>query len=148
MKGDTLSEKQRRFVEAYCGPAMGNATDAARRAGYAHPGTQGPRLLENVGVSAAIKEMTRPRRDAAIASTQELLEILTTIARGGVGDGDEKRGVEDKDRIAAIDKLFKVRGLYSKTIRHEGSVPIDLSDIGTESLEALVAKLRDAGAGE
>lgn len=32
---DKLTPKQQRFVEAYCGEAKGNATEAARLAGYA-----------------------------------------------------------------------------------------------------------------
>jgi phage terminase small subunit len=33
---DVLSERERRFVDAYCGPAKGNAREAARQAGYHH----------------------------------------------------------------------------------------------------------------
>ena len=38
-----LNPKQRRFLDEYL--ISFNATDAARKAGYAHPDRQGPRML-------------------------------------------------------------------------------------------------------
>lgn len=106
-----LTEKQQRFVEAYAGPSMGNATDAARRAGYAHPTTQGPRLLENVGVQGALKSHSEKVRSAAIADTEECQKILTEIARS--------TDAEDKDRIAASRELCKMQGAYVQKHEHE-----------------------------
>lgn len=51
-----LSPKQEQFVSAYIGVANGNATEAARRAGYAHPNKQGPALLVNLGIKIRIDE--------------------------------------------------------------------------------------------
>lgn len=51
----TLTERQRRFVEAYAGSGMHcNVTKAARIAGYVWPGKQGPRLLRFPAVGAEI----------------------------------------------------------------------------------------------
>jgi phage terminase small subunit len=46
-QGNKLTLKQRRFVEAYCGEAAGNATQAAKLAGYSSrtARSQGQRLL-------------------------------------------------------------------------------------------------------
>ena len=68
-----LTPKQARFVEEFLIDL--NATQAAIRAGYAHPTTQGPRLLDNVGVAAAIaaaqeKRSRRTEIDAAWVLTR------------------------------------------------------------------------------
>jgi phage terminase small subunit len=77
---DGLSNKQRVFVEAYL--QTWNATEAARRAGYKHPDVQGPRLLGNVGIAAAIE---RRMREMAM-QTDEMLARLAEQARANAGD--------------------------------------------------------------
>lgn len=81
-EAEGLNYKQRLFVCYYLGECNGNATDAARRVGYAEPHSQGPRLLENVGVRAAI--------DAALLgpamAAEEVLARLSEIAAADMGD--------------------------------------------------------------
>ncbi len=83
----TLTPKQVRFREHYL--ASWNATEAARVAGYKHPNQQGPELLKNPQIAAAIAE----RLEDAAMSADEVLARLTKIARGDLGqyineDGD------------------------------------------------------------
>jgi hypothetical protein len=52
---ERLSIKQRAFVDNYIACNF-NATAAARMTGYAQPHSQGPRLLDNVGIGAAVSE--------------------------------------------------------------------------------------------
>jgi phage terminase small subunit len=78
---DTLTERQRLFVEAYCGVALGNASEAARRAGYS-PKTaneQGARLLADVSIRAAVEQRMREIRGAMGA--EEVIQRLSDIAR-------------------------------------------------------------------
>jgi len=81
-----LTLKQELFIEAYV--ATGNATEAARRAGYrgnAH-------MLQIIGaenmrkpvISAAIASRVEKAREAIGAD--EVLEILTAHARADIGD--------------------------------------------------------------
>lgn len=70
----SLSPKRRRFVEAYL--QTWNASEAARRAKYAHPNVQGARLLANVSIQAAIS--TRLKQIAM--QTDEILARLTQQA--------------------------------------------------------------------
>ncbi len=70
-----LSYKQRLFLEIYL--ETYNATRAAREAGYAHPDVQGPRMLDNVGIRAAIEAALAKRAMQA----DEVLDRLTTQAR-------------------------------------------------------------------
>jgi phage terminase small subunit len=78
-----LSAKQQKFVDAYLGDARGNASEAARLAGYSAKtaGQQGSRLLKNVEIQAAISD-----RVSELAMTaEEVLAHLTEIARGDIG---------------------------------------------------------------
>jgi phage terminase small subunit len=79
-KAAGLSAKQRAFVEAYFQTGehgRWNATEAARIAGYAHPNKQGPRLLVNVGIKAAIeRRLAEMKMDA-----DEVLIRLAETAR-------------------------------------------------------------------
>lgn len=122
-----LNERQRRFVESYCGPAMGNASEAARQAGYKFPDVQGARLLGNVSVKAAILELSEKVRSAAILTVEQCKELLSRIA--------QDPAVEPKDQISAIDKLLKASGAYleRREVTHHGAeVKIYLPDNGRD----------------
>jgi phage terminase small subunit len=83
-----LTTKQRRFVEAY----DGNATEAAREAGYgartrperldAHLAEVGYQNLRKLHIMAAIEARERPRLEALIADREERQEFWTSIMRG------------------------------------------------------------------
>ena len=75
-----LTSKQRQFVAFYLGESNGNATDAARRAGYKHPNVSGPRLLVKVGIRAAIDA----KLDSTALSSERILARLSEIADGGL----------------------------------------------------------------
>ena len=99
-----LNTRQKRFVEHY--GATGNATQAARLAGYSSKTARqiGQRVLTNVDVARAIQEHEKERRSAAIADRQERLSFLTSVMR------DERR--EDVYRLRAADQLSKASGDY------------------------------------
>lgn len=79
-QGHKLTDKQRVFVAEYT--ACWNATEAARRAGYTHPNKQGPALLVNLGIKAAVAA-----RLAELAMpADEVLTRLAQHARGSMGD--------------------------------------------------------------
>lgn len=77
-----LTAKQRLFVAFYLGVSAGNATDAARRAGYRQPHEQGRRLVRKSTVSTAIDA----KLDEASLSANEILARLSEIAQGGLSD--------------------------------------------------------------
>ena len=72
------TDKQQVFVAEYLDCL--NATEAARRAGYAFPNVQGPRLLVNVSVAAAISEAMTDR----IMGSDEAAMRLSEHARGSI----------------------------------------------------------------
>jgi hypothetical protein len=78
---ESLSIKHRAFVDEYIACNF-NATAAARKVGYAQPHSQGPRLLENVGIDAAVKERTAE----AGMSADEVIRRYANYARFDVSE--------------------------------------------------------------
>lgn len=104
-----MNERQRRFVEAYTGPAAGNAAEAARQAGYQCANNQvaavkGSQLLRNAEIAAAVKAAQTATRSDAIATRDEQERFLTKAMR------DEDQAMTD--RLKAADQLAKRHGLY------------------------------------
>lgn len=75
-----LTDKRQVFVEEYL--RTWNASEAARIAGYAHPGSDGHRLLK---MSEIADEIQRRVSDKAMSADEVLLR-LTEHARGDMGD--------------------------------------------------------------
>lgn len=141
-----LTEKQRRFVDAYI--ETGNATESARLAGYrdkradaiGYENLRKPEIQKAIG--ARMKELESKR----IATAKEVLEFLTAVVRGeaeednvaivGHGPGiTEARIVKKKaslrDRLKAAELLAKRFG-------------VTLSDLEVEEKKARIEALRQA----
>ena len=99
-----LNYRQRLFVEHYLGESSGSAVDAARRAGYRSPQTQGPRLLKNRTIRAAIDARVAT---AAIAAD----EVLARIADVATSDLLNFIDVDNKGGCKVDLKLVKRLGL-------------------------------------
>lgn len=131
MAREGLTEKQRRFVEAYAETA--NATESARRAGYKGDdntlAVTGARLLRNTKVASGLQKLTEPLHAAAIMSAQERQAWLTAIARGEVPevylvDGVPMEGpARLKERLSAADQLNKMQSSYTekREVEHKGA---------------------------
>lgn len=82
-----LSERERRFVEAYMGQAAGNGTEACRLAGYKGSAktlqVQASRLLSKAIVAAAIEERRAARERA---SDVDAVRVIKEMARIGFSD--------------------------------------------------------------
>lgn len=119
MAESKLSTKQELFVAAYLGDAHGNATEAARMAGYKSPNVQGPRLLGNVGIAARISEhvaakvataddVLRELADVAFAPWTEFVEV---IARDKAGKPVKVR-MDLSNKVKALELLGKHHSLF------------------------------------
>lgn len=141
-----LTEKQKRFVDAYI--ETGNASEAARRAGYknGHEHVIGAQNLSKVNIQAAISARLKELESKRVASAKEVLEFLTSVLRGeeeedtvtveGMAPGVSKARIVKKkvslrDRIKAAELLTKRFG-------------IALSDLEIEEKKARIAALRQA----
>ena len=84
-----LTEKQRRFVDYYV--ETGNASEAARRAGYAEKAAYrtGSENLRKPQVKAAIDARLKELEDKRIAKADEVMQFLTSALRGEPPDVDE-----------------------------------------------------------
>lgn len=127
-----LTEKRRRFVLAYA--QSGNATDAARQAGYSSPMQQGHELLRKPEIQESLLLLSKPTEDEAIASTETLHRRLSDIALGR--DAEAK----PSDSVGAAKLLLTARGELVKRVErveHAGS-----KDELIAKLEATLAKLK------
>lgn len=71
-----LNPKQAAFVAAYIGEAKGNATEAARIAGYAKPGQQGHALLKKLEIQSQIDAHLSEVKRRGIAHKQNRIDAL------------------------------------------------------------------------
>ncbi|WP_427928633.1 terminase small subunit [Agrobacterium cavarae] len=107
-----LTAKQRAFVREYLIDL--NATKAAIRAGYsektAH--SQGPRLLENVGIAASIEKAKAQRSERTQIDADWLLKRLADEAVADIADlYDENGGLKPVDQWPLIWRQGLVSGI-------------------------------------
>mgnify|MGYP003138091560 CR=1 FL=1 len=100
-----LTEKQRRFVEAYLGEANGNGTKAASIAGYecedpSHFRQIAHKNLSNPKIRRAIEERTE--NDGSVATRKERQAFLSTVMR------TEHRKMHE--RLKAVELLCRMHG--------------------------------------
>ena len=124
-----MNERQKKFAEYYA--QSGNTVQSAIKAVYSQNYANGRayELLENVGISTYIRELTEKAQDERIMTARERQAVLSDIARSG----------EDPDRIRAIDTLNKMTGEYVTKI--EGNISAEINnpfkDLTTEELRKL-----------
>lgn len=139
-----LTEKQTKFVDYYI-ETGGNATEAARRAGYKKPNPQGSENLAKPSVKAAIDARLAELKSQRTADATEVLEYLTAVMRGqqmdetvvveGTGDGRSSARkmqirVASRDRNKAAELLGRVYGIYNDKLKLENApVPVIVDDI-------------------
>ena len=98
-----LSLKQQRFVDAY----EGNATEAAKTAGYASPMQQGSRLLRNVVIVGAIEDRHKKQISFLVSTIEERRSQLTELS---------KTSEDGHIIIKAIDTINKMDAIYISKI--------------------------------
>ena len=148
-----LTEKQRRFVNAYI--KTGNAAEAARKAGYTGKNANiiGQQNLTKLYIRNAIEKRLKEMEDAQIADAKEVMKLLTSTLRGeleeeiivceGRGEGVSEavrmlKKPSIRDRLDAAKCLMKRYGLM-------------LSDVEIEEKKAKTVALKkdsETGSGE
>lgn len=97
---DKLTERERRFVEAFLGKCAGNGSAAARAAGYRHGHVAASRLLRRVKVQKAIAARVSRREQAAIMTAEERDKLRTVLANdGSVPANVRLKAALDLDRV-------------------------------------------------
>lgn len=158
-----LTIKQQAFADNYI--KYGNATEAYLKS-YTNvkkettARTNGSRLLTNANVKAYIKERMEELKSERVADQQEILELLTSIARGettaatlrsvdvGVQTIEEDMPPTMSERIKAAELLGKRHAMWTEKqeVEHSGVIKssVDLSELTTEELRAIANSKRRA----
>lgn len=115
-----LSERERRFVEAYMGKAAGNATKAAILAGYSAKSAAriGYRLTRKVQIANALQ--ARVQSDPGVASREDRQAFWSRVMYGKGKFGKAAL----KDRLKASELLGKSQMDF--TPRDEAGNPLPL----------------------
>lgn len=121
-----LNEKQKKFCEIYA-----DNLNITRSYMEAYPGTSetvassnGSRLLGNGKINEYIQQLIEEKRKYRIASIEEAQAVLTNIL-----NNDSER---TSDRINAIDKLFKSKGVYFEGNRPDTNINVTVSGATAE----------------
>lgn len=125
---DGLTERQRRFCEAYAANG-GNAMGAAKVAGYSKPQQQGIVVLESIRVAAALEELRKETTNAAIATREERQSFWTSILRGQTPDGNGELP-KFADRLKASELLGRSQADFIE--RTEGTHLIQFGKVTRE----------------
>lgn len=131
-----LTEKQKRFADYYI--ECGNITEAARKAGYKQPHVQGSQTLAILRVKAYIDEQLKILDNKRIMQAEEVMQLLTSIARNEVqedvvvfGEGGSdiaSKGMSAKDRLKALELIGKRYTLWTDKTQLEGSIGVTIVD--------------------
>ena len=131
--------KQKRFADYYI--ELGNATEAARKAGYSSKTAKsiGQENLTKPDIKSYIKERLDEKDAERIASQDEILEFLTAVMRGekteqipvGLGEGAQQLEDKDpylKDRVKAAELLGKRHSMWTDKVDMVGNVGVRIVD--------------------
>src|ERR1700694_3089145 len=118
-----LTLKRRLFVNYYLGEARGNASQAARLAGYAP--RSGPRLLAAPEVQAAVVE----RVTTVAMAADDVLRQLTDYAQANIADfltiDADGNAQIDLDKARTLGKLHLIKKIKTQKT---GGAEIELYD--------------------
>ena len=127
-----LTPKQKAFADEYL--RCGNATEAARKAGYSAKTAEviGCENLKKPNISEYIGERLKKIEEDRIASADEVLRFYSSVMRGEVTD---QFGLE-----AALDTRLKAADSLMKRF----AVSADRNKGAMEKLDNLLKEFRDA----
>jgi phage terminase small subunit len=114
MPDGRLTSKQEQFIAAYLGSAHGNATGAARSAGYKQPNVQGSQTLAKASIRARIDAELQARA----MSQYEVLSELAEVAR--VEWHVLARARELGSKVKALELLGKYHKLWADRVEVTG----------------------------
>lgn len=117
-----LSERERRFVLAYTGEALGNASEAARIAGYApkSAGKAGWALTKKPHIQEALQQRTEKLTGAVDLRDEKILGELAKVAYAEVKV--DRAG----DKVKALELLAKHKNLISPEQSSSAKVTVNI----------------------
>lgn len=132
-----LTPKQKAFADEYIKNG-GNASDAARRAGYKNHEVEGSRLIRNDKALAYIAEkqsLIEKQKGTDIMSLAEIQQRRSMIARGELTDSfgfapdfsDQLKSMNDLEKTLAIKEAREEQRKAEEKARLQGEYHIDLN---------------------
>lgn len=122
-----LTPKEKKFCQEYV--RTGNASEAVRLAGYSEKNVRqrGSKMLSKDYIQAYINELMEELKKETIADADEVMQLLTSIARGETKEENvvvDKAGnvsivetrVKEKERVKALELLGKRYKLYTDKV--------------------------------
>lgn len=125
-----LNARQKAFCEFYV--VCGNATEAAKKAGYSETYSKNRihELLKNVGICGYVEELQKKAQSSRIMSAVERKEWLTKV----LNDDEAKLN----DKLKALDILNKMDGEYTEKVQLSGELNTNpFKNLTTEELRKL-----------
>jgi phage terminase small subunit len=117
-RAQKLNQGQKAFVQHY--KASGNATQAARAAGYKGSdetvAVTGSRMLKLAKVQRALAEVTKKDEDKRIATAEQIQQLWTEVLNNPK--------VSLGDRLKASELLAKTQGQFIKRVQNDGKVTV------------------------
>ncbi|KGE62809.1 terminase small subunit [Fusobacterium periodonticum] len=127
-----MTHRQELFIQEYI--KTGNATEAAKKAGYSEKTAYsiGQRLLKNVEVKDAIDKLSKNIAINNIMTAKERQEFLTSLILNN--------DVKVSDKLKAVDLLNKMTGEYIQKVEVNGNVKTDdpFKNLTTEELKRII----------
>ncbi|MGY3725004.1 phage terminase small subunit [Granulicatella balaenopterae] len=144
-----MTPKQQKFADEYI--ISGNATDAAKKAGYSEKTARyiGSENLTKPVIKNYIDERMKEYQDKQIATQEEVLNFLTNSMIGevdeevvvtvGTGDGRSavrkvRKEISAKDRIKAAELLGKRYGIWTDKQQIESVAQVVFIDDITDDI--------------
>lgn len=124
---DKLTPKQKAFADYYI--ECGNATAAAKRAGYSDKTAYrtGADNLKKPQILKYIEERTKAADEKRIATGDEVLKYLTSVMRGEEKDQfDLEASLQDRTKAAEL--LGKRYGLFKDKVEVGAEIGVTIVD--------------------
>ena len=147
-----IMPKQKKFADFYI--ECGNATEAAKRAGYSEKTAYsiGQRLLKNVEVSAYIAKRQQEIESERLCTLKEIQEFRSRVIRGEEKDAfgldieisDRLSACNQLEKALAIEEMEKERRKREEEALNRGTYHTDL-DIVADTFHSVVRDIRKHG---
>lgn len=147
-----ITPKQKKFADFYI--ECGNATEAAKRAGYSEKTAYsiGQRLLKNVEVSAYIAKRQQEIESERLCTLKEIQEFRSRVIRGEEKDAfgldieisDRLSACNQLEKALAIEEMEKERRKREEEALNRGTYHTDL-DVVADTFHSVVRDIRKHG---